>query len=68
MKAERIIALIGYVMSGVMGLILSVVCAAMALSETSITASRAFWFLSLVETGVVVFVAVQITKAIKEWF
>ena len=68
MKARRIIAIVGTGVTGVICLGLSVVCAAMAISAISV--SMALWhgFLALLETGAVVNTAVQITKAIKEWF
>ena len=68
MKAKRIIAIVGTGILGVICLGLSVVCAAMAITATS--AGMALWygFLALLETGAVVITAVQITKAIKEWF
>ena len=68
MKAKMIIAIIGTVLSGVICLGLSVVSAAMAISATSIGMALWYGFLALLETGAVVNTAVQITKAIKEWF
>lgn len=68
MKARRIIAIVGTGLLGAICLALDVVCAAMAITATS--AGMALWygFLTLLETGAVVNTAVQITKAIKEWF
>ena len=68
MKAERIIALVGTGILGVICLGLSVVCAATAISATSVSMALWYGFLALLETGAVVNTAVQITKAIKEWF
>ena len=68
MKARRIIAIVGTGITGVICLALSVVCAAMAISVTSISMALWYGFLALLETGAVVNTAVQITKAIKEWF
>ena len=68
MKAERIIALVGTGLTGVICLGLSVICAATAISVTSISTALWFGFLALLETGAVVNTAYQITKAIKEWF
>ena len=68
MKARRIIAIVGTGATGVICLGLSVVCAAMAISATSIGMALWYGFLALLETGAVVNTAVQITKAIKEWF
>ena len=68
MKAKRIIAIVGTVVTGAMCLGFSVICAAMAISATS--AGMALWygFLALLETGAVVNTAYQITKVVKEWF
>lgn len=68
MKAKRIIAIVGTGILGVICLGLSVVCAAMAITATSIGVALWYGFLALLETGAVVNTAVQITKAIKEWF
>ena len=68
MKARMIIAIVGTGILGVVCLILSVVCAAMAISATSVSAMLWYGFLALLETGAVVNTAYQITKAIKEWF
>ena len=68
MKARRIIAIVGTGILGVICLALSVVCAAMAISATSISMALWYGFLALLETGAVVNTAYQITKAIKEWF
>ena len=68
MKAERIIALVGTGLTGVICLGLAVICAATAISATSIGTILLFSLLALLETGAVVNTAVQITKAIKEWF
>lgn len=68
MKARRIIAIVGTGILGVICLGLSVVCAAMAISATSIGVTLWYGILALLETGAVVNTAVQITKAIKEWF
>ena len=68
MKAERIIALVGTGLTGIICLALAVVCAATAISATSVGTILLFGALSLLETGAVVNTAVQMTKAIKEWF
>ena len=68
MKAERIIALVGTGLTGVICLGLAVICAATAISATSIGTTLWFGLLALLETGAVVNTAYQITKAIKEWF
>ena len=68
MKAERIIVLVGTGLAGVICLGLSVICAATAISATSIGTTLWFGLLALLETGAVVNTAYQITKAIKEWF
>ena len=68
MKAERIIALVGTGLTGVICLGLSVICAATAISATSLGTTLWFGLLALLETGAVVNTAYQITKAIKEWF
>ena len=68
MKAERIIALVGTGLTGVICLGLAVICAATAISATSVSMALWYGFLALLETGAVVNTAVQITKAIKEWF
>ena len=68
MKAERIIALVGTGLTGVICLGLSVICAATAISATSIGTTLLFGALSLLETGAVVNTAYQMTKAIIEWF
>ena len=68
MKARRIIAIVGTGILGVICLGLSVVCAATAISATSVSMALWYGFLALLETGAVVNTAVQITKAIKEWF
>ena len=68
MKAERIIALVGTGLAGVICLGLAVICVAAAISETSIGTILLFSLLALVETGAVVYMAYQITKTIKEWF
>ena len=68
MKAERIIALVGTGLTGIICLALAVVCAAMAISATSVGTILLFGALSLLETGAVVNTAVQMTKAIMEWF
>ena len=68
MKAKRIIALVGTGLTGVICLVLSVMCAATAISTTSIGTTLWFGALALLETGAVVNTAYQITKAIKEWF
>ena len=68
MKAERIIALVGTGLTGVICLGLAVICAATAISATSIGTILLFSLLALLETGAVVNTAVQMTKAIMEWF
>ena len=68
MKAKRIIAIVGTGILGIICLGLSVVCAATAISATSVSMVLWYGFLALLETGAVVNTAVQITKAIKEWF
>ena len=68
MKAERIIALVGTGLTGVICLGLSVICAATAISATSIGTALLFGFLALFEAATVVYIAVQVTKEIKEWF
>lgn len=68
MKAKRIIVIVGTIFTGVICLGLSVVCAAMAISATSIGTTLWYGFLTLLETGAVVNTAFQVTKAIKEWF
>ena len=68
MKAERIIALVGTGLTGVICLGLAVICAATAISATSIGTILLFSLLALLETGAVVNTAYQITKAIREWF
>ena len=68
MKARRIIAIVGTGILGVICLVLSVICAATAISATSTGTTLWFGLLALLETGAVVNTAVQITKAIKEWF
>ena len=68
MKAERIITLVGTGLTGVICLGLAVICAATAISATSIGTILLFSLLALLETGAVVNTAYQITKAIKEWF
>ena len=68
MKAERIIALVGTGLTGVICLGLAVICAATAISATSVGTTLLFSLLALLETGAVVSTAYQITKAIKEWF
>lgn len=68
MKAERIIAIVGTIFTGVICLGLSVICAATAISATSIGTALLYGFLTLLETGAVVNTAYQVTKAIKEWF
>ena len=68
MKAERIIALVGTGLTGVICLALAVVCAATAISATSVNTAWLFSALAVLETGAVVNTAYQMTKAIKEWF
>ena len=68
MKAKRIIAIVGTGILGVICLGLSVICAAMAISATSVGTALWYGVLALLETGAVVNTAVQVTKAIKEWF
>lgn len=68
MKAERIIAIVGTIFTGVICLGLSVICAATAISATSIDMALWYGFLALLGTGAVVNTAYQVTKAIKEWF
>ena len=68
MKARMIIVIVGTGILGVVCLILSVVCAATAISATSVSMALWYGFLALLETGAVVNTAYQITKAIKEWF
>ena len=68
MKARRIIAIVGTGILGVICLGLSVVCAATAISATSISMALWYGFLALLEIGAVVNTAVQITKVVKEWF
>ena len=68
MKAERIIALVGTGLTGVLCLALAVVCAATAISATSASTAWLFGALAMLETGAVVNTAYQMTKAIKEWF
>ena len=68
MKAERIIALVGTGLTGVICLGLSVICAATAISATSIGTVLWFGLLALLETGAVVNTAYQITRVVKEWF
>ena len=68
MKARMIMAMVGTGLLGVVCLILSVVCAAMAISATSIGVALWYGFLVLLETGAVVNTAYQITRVVKEWF
>ena len=68
MKARRIIAIVGTGILGIICLGLSVVCAATAISATSVSMALWYGFLALFETGAVVNTAVQITKVVKEWF
>ena len=68
MKARMIIAIVGTGILGVVCLILSVVCVAMAISATSIGVALWYGFLALLETGAVVNTAYQITRVVKEWF
>ena len=68
MKARRIIAIVGTGVTGAICLALAVVCAAMAISATSVSAMLWYGFIALLETGAVVNTAVQITKVVKEWF
>ena len=68
MKAERIIVLVGTGLTGILCLALAVVCAATAISATSIGVALWYGFLALLETGAVVNTAYQITKVVKEWF
>ena len=68
MKAKLIVAIIGTILSGVICLGLSVVSAAMAISATSIGMALLYGFLALFEAATVVYIAVQVTKEIKEWF
>ena len=68
MKARMIIAIVGTGILGVVCLILSVVCAAMAISATSVSAMLWYGFLALLETGAVVNTAYQIARVVKEWF
>ena len=68
MKAERIIVLVGTGLTGILCLALAVVCAATAISATSVSTVWLFGALAMLETGAVVNTAYQMTKAIKEWF
>ena len=68
MKAERVIVLIGTGLTGILCLALAVVCAATAISATSIGVALWYGFLALLETGAVVNTAYQITRVVKEWF
>ena len=68
MKARMIIAIVGIGILGVACLILSVVCAAVEISATSIGVALWYGFLALLETGAVVNTAYQITRVVKEWF
>ena len=68
MKAKMIMVMVGTGLLGVVCLILSVVCAAMAISATSVSAMLWYGFLALLETGAVVNTAYQITRVVKEWF
>ena len=68
MKAKRIIAIVGTVVTGAMCLGFSVICAAMAISATSVNMALWYGFLALLETGAVVNTAYQITRVVKEWF
>ena len=68
MKAKMIMVMVGTGLLGVICLALAVVCAAMAISATSVSAMLWYGFLALLETGAVVSTAYQITKVVKEWF
>ena len=68
MKAKMIMAMVGTGLLGVICLALAVVCAAMAISTTSIGVALWYGFLALLETGAVVNTAYQITRVVKEWF
>lgn len=68
MKAERVIVLVGTGLTGILCLALAVVCAATAISATSVNTVWLFGSLAVLETVAVVNTAYQMTKAIKEWF
>ena len=68
MKAKKIIAIVGTGILGVICLGLSVICAAMAISATSVGTALWYGALALLETGAVVNTAYQITRVVKEWF
>ena len=68
MKAERVIVLVGTGLTGILCLALAVVCAATAISATSIGMALWYGLLSLLEIGAVVNTAVQVTKVVKKWF
>ena len=68
MKAKMIMAMVGTGLLGAICLALAVVCAAMAISATSVSAMLWYGFLALLETGAVVNTAYQITRVVKEWF
>ena len=68
MKAKMIMAMVGTGLLGVICLALAVVCAATAISATSVNTVWLFGALAVLETGAVVNTAYQMTKAIKEWF
>ena len=68
MKAKMIMVMVGTGLLGVICLALAVVCAAMAISATSVSAMLWYGSLALLETGAVVNTAYQITRVVKEWF
>ena len=68
MKAKLVMVMIGTVLTGVICLVLAVIFAAMAISATSIGTALWYGVLALLETGAVVYTAVQVTKVVKEWF
>ena len=68
MKAQDVMAVIGIILTGILCLGLYVIFAALAISTTSIGMALLYGFLALLETGAVVYTAVQITKVVKELF
>ena len=68
MKAERVIVLVSTGLAGIVCLILSVICAATAISASSVSTAWLFGALAMLETGAVVHAAYQMTKDIMEWF
>ena len=68
MKAQDVMAVIGIILTGVLCLGLYVIFAGLAISTTSIGMTLLYGFLALFEAATVVYIAVQVTKEIKEWF